>query len=206
VSNTSTTLQDIASVDDFLNAAATETVPLFEHLEFEFLLEYEFISQQTSSAASCTATIRTSTLHDQLHENSSTASSGTTVDSKNHLPETRLTGFLPTSNTSSTMFSRDSSSRLPFGACSTQHTPSIQPTSKRSSTTTLPRVTTIQQPKRTTTASAVRSSQPAQRFRSQRSSTGQTSRPRDGDARHVTRSPSIHRSGCLETAPTTSSI
>jgi hypothetical protein len=41
VSTTSTTLQDVVSVDDFLNVAATETVPLFEHLEFEFLLEYD---------------------------------------------------------------------------------------------------------------------------------------------------------------------
>ena len=41
VSSTTATLQDVASVDDFLNAAATETVPLFEHLEFEFLLEYD---------------------------------------------------------------------------------------------------------------------------------------------------------------------
>ena len=34
-------LQDVASVNEFLNAAATETVPLFEHLDFEFLLEYD---------------------------------------------------------------------------------------------------------------------------------------------------------------------
>jgi len=31
----------IASVEDFLNVAATETVPLFEHLDFDFLLEYD---------------------------------------------------------------------------------------------------------------------------------------------------------------------
>ena len=53
VSNSSAILQDIASVDNFLNAAATETVPLFEHLEFEFLLEHEFISLQISFAAFC---------------------------------------------------------------------------------------------------------------------------------------------------------
>ena len=41
MSTSSDTLQDVASVNDFLNAAATETVPLFEHLEFEFLLEYD---------------------------------------------------------------------------------------------------------------------------------------------------------------------
>jgi hypothetical protein len=62
VFNTGATLQDVDSVVDFLNVAATETVPLFEHLEFEFLLEYdvfapasrgehESISHQISFAA-----------------------------------------------------------------------------------------------------------------------------------------------------------
>jgi hypothetical protein len=41
VCNTNATLQGVASVDDFLKAAATETVPLFEHLQFEFLLKYD---------------------------------------------------------------------------------------------------------------------------------------------------------------------
>jgi hypothetical protein len=41
VSNTTAALQDVASVDEFLKVAATETVLLFEHLEFEFLLEYD---------------------------------------------------------------------------------------------------------------------------------------------------------------------
>jgi len=41
VSSSTNALQDVASVDDFLNAAATETVPLFDHFEFEFLLEYD---------------------------------------------------------------------------------------------------------------------------------------------------------------------
>ena len=41
VSTSATTLQDVASVDDFLNVAATETAPLFEYLEFDFLLEYD---------------------------------------------------------------------------------------------------------------------------------------------------------------------
>jgi hypothetical protein len=47
VSNTSATLQDVASVDDFLNVAATETVPLFEHLDFGFLLEYDVFAQSS---------------------------------------------------------------------------------------------------------------------------------------------------------------
>ena len=41
VSSKANALQNVASVDDFLNVAATETVPLFEYLSFEFLLEYE---------------------------------------------------------------------------------------------------------------------------------------------------------------------
>jgi len=41
VSSTTATLQDVASVDEFLNVAATETVPLFEHLSFEFLRDYD---------------------------------------------------------------------------------------------------------------------------------------------------------------------
>ncbi len=41
MSSSTNASQDVASVDDFLNAAATETVPLFEHLEFEFLMEYD---------------------------------------------------------------------------------------------------------------------------------------------------------------------
>jgi len=41
VSTTAATLQDIASVDEFLNVAAIETVPLFEHLSFDFLEDYD---------------------------------------------------------------------------------------------------------------------------------------------------------------------
>ena len=44
MSSTIATLQDVASVEDFLNVAATETAPLFEHLEFEFLLEYDVVA------------------------------------------------------------------------------------------------------------------------------------------------------------------
>ena len=41
MSTTTATLQDVASVDEFLNVAAIETVPLFEHLSFDFLLDYD---------------------------------------------------------------------------------------------------------------------------------------------------------------------
>ena len=44
MSTSATTLQDVASVDDFLNVAATETAPLFEYLEFDFLLEYDVLA------------------------------------------------------------------------------------------------------------------------------------------------------------------
>ena len=56
MSTSARTLQEVASVDDFLNVAATETVPLFEYLEFEFLMEYDvfgprFEGANTSSQA-----------------------------------------------------------------------------------------------------------------------------------------------------------
>jgi hypothetical protein len=41
VSSTTATLQDVTSVDDFLNVVAIETVPLFESLAFKFLTEYD---------------------------------------------------------------------------------------------------------------------------------------------------------------------
>ena len=41
VSSSTNALQDVASVDDLLNAVATETVPLFDHLEFESLMKYD---------------------------------------------------------------------------------------------------------------------------------------------------------------------
>jgi len=82
--STTAILQYLISVEDFLNVVATETVPLFDHLEFKFLLEYDvFMKHQTSFAAFCTATTRTSSTLVQLHENSSTALSGTIADSKN---------------------------------------------------------------------------------------------------------------------------
>ncbi len=146
----------------------TETVPLFKHLEFEFLLDYdvfapasrgehEFTSHQTSFAAFYTTTTRTSTVHVRLYEDSSTALSGSTADSTNHHLETPLTSFSPVSNTSSTMSSTDSTYSI-----DSTHIEAIQyndaaswnydPTGEEHYY-----------------AFAVRSSQPAQRFRSQRS-------------------------------------
>ena len=55
MSTSSKALQSVILVDDFLNAAATETVPLFEHLDFKFLLEHEFTNHQTSFVAFSTA-------------------------------------------------------------------------------------------------------------------------------------------------------
>lgn len=39
--NTTTTLRDVASGDEFLTVAAIEMVSLFEHFEFELLVEYD---------------------------------------------------------------------------------------------------------------------------------------------------------------------
>jgi len=65
---------------------------------------------------------------------------------------------------------------------------------------------TIQPPKSTTTATAVRSSRPGKRSRLPRSSPRASKRQRRRRcASRVTRSPSRNRSGCLETAPTTRS-
>jgi len=126
---------------------------------------HEFTNHQTSFAAFYTATMRTSTALGQLHENSSTALSGTIVDSTNRHLETLLIAFSPISNTLSTISLTDSLSRPPPAACSTPHTLSIRPTSKRSNTTTPSRGTTLQQPRSITTASAVHSSQLAQKSR-----------------------------------------
>jgi hypothetical protein len=41
VSSSANTLQEEASIDSFLNVVATETVPLFEYLSFDFLSEYD---------------------------------------------------------------------------------------------------------------------------------------------------------------------
>jgi len=127
--------------------------------------EHESTNHQTSFAAFCTATTRTSTVLVQSHENYNTALSGTTADSTNRHPETLLTGFSLISNMSLTMSSTDSSSRPREAACLTPRTPSTRPMSKRFSTTKLPRGTMIQQLRSTTTVSAVHSSQLVQRFR-----------------------------------------
>jgi len=50
VSTSSKALQDVAPVNEFLNAAAAETVPLFEHLDFEFLLEYDVFGPRSPGA------------------------------------------------------------------------------------------------------------------------------------------------------------
>jgi hypothetical protein len=41
VSSSTNDVQAVASVDEFLNVAGTETAPLLERLEFDFLLEYD---------------------------------------------------------------------------------------------------------------------------------------------------------------------
>jgi len=46
-------LQDAVSVDNFLNVAATETIPLFEYLSFEFLLGYDVFASSERCGQDC---------------------------------------------------------------------------------------------------------------------------------------------------------
>jgi hypothetical protein len=92
--------------------------------------------------------------------------------------------FLTDSNTSSTMFSIISSSRPPLGACSTLRTESLRRESKRFHGTTMPRGTTTQPLKNTTTASAVRSSRREQNSHRSGVHASKTSTRGDGGARH----------------------
>jgi len=113
VSTSASILQEETSIDEFFNVMATETLALFEHLEFDFLEEFdvfaplaggehEIITHQHSSERSCTATTRTSTASVQSRENSRTRSSGSAVASIDRRRETRSIASSPTSNTSST--------------------------------------------------------------------------------------------------------
>jgi len=80
-------LQDVASVDDFLDTAATEQNRCLIILRSSFCWsttcsppvgggEHECISHQISFVAFCTATTRMSTVRAQLHENFRTALAG----------------------------------------------------------------------------------------------------------------------------------
>jgi len=51
VSHTIATLQGVALVEDLLSAAASEIVPSFKHLEFEFLLEGETVALDGSRSS-----------------------------------------------------------------------------------------------------------------------------------------------------------
>jgi len=113
VSTSASILQEETSIDEFFNVMATETLALFEHLEFDFLEEFDVFParrgrtrdhhhHQHSSERSCTATTRTSTASVQSRENSRTRSSGSAVASIDRRRETRSIASSPTSNTSST--------------------------------------------------------------------------------------------------------
>ena len=51
MSHTIATLQGVALVEGLLSAAASEIVPLFKHLEFEFLLEGETVALDGSRSS-----------------------------------------------------------------------------------------------------------------------------------------------------------
>ena len=53
MSTTAATLQDVGSVDEFLNVAAIETVPLFEHLSFDFLRDYDVFAPSNEYEKFC---------------------------------------------------------------------------------------------------------------------------------------------------------
>ena len=47
VSTSSQTLQEADSIHEFFNLVATETLALFEHLEFKFLTEYDVFAPES---------------------------------------------------------------------------------------------------------------------------------------------------------------
>jgi len=118
--------------------------------------------------------------------------------------ETRSIASSPTSNTSSTgLRPPRRAGRLPRPA----RLDLLHRFHRREDDARRPRrrKATIQPPKSTTTATAVRSSRPGKRSRLPRSSPRASKRQRRRRcASRVTRSPSRNRSGCLETAPTRS--
>jgi hypothetical protein len=67
VSSKNPSLQEAALGNKLLNVVATETVPLFEYPEFDFLLEHEFTSYQISFAAFHTVITRTSMAYARLY-------------------------------------------------------------------------------------------------------------------------------------------
>jgi len=108
---------------------ATETLALFEHLEFDFLEEFDVFARGFAGAGRLVLIITTSTLpsvpalllqerlrHPSSRENSRTRSSGSAVASIDRR-RTRSIASSPTSNTSSTGSSTASSSRPPAAAC-----------------------------------------------------------------------------------------
>ena len=50
VSTSASSLQEEASIDEFFNLVATETLALFEHLEFDFLNEFDVFAPSEWSA------------------------------------------------------------------------------------------------------------------------------------------------------------
>ena len=204
MSTSSKAPQNVASVNEFLNAAATETVPLFEHLEFDFLLEYDVFApaRRGRTRVHKPPDLFCGFLH--CYYENVYGTRPVTRELQHSLVWYYCALDKPPSRDTIDRFLTDLEhvvddvfdrlvEQAPPAACSTPRTLSIRPTSKRSNTTTPPRGTTIQQPRSTTTASPVHSSQLAQRSRQQRNSHKPSKRIRRRRcASHVTRSPSIH--------------
>jgi len=197
VSTTAATLQDIASVDEFLNVAAIETVPLFEHLSFDFLKtttcspprsggEHGSISRQISSVASSTAITRMSTAHVQSHENSKTAFVWYYCGLNKPPSRDTIDRFLTDlEHVIDDVFNQLVEQAAVRGLLDVTYSIDSTHVEAINLVTTQPRGTTIQRLKSTTTASAVQSSQPVQKSRLRRSSHRPNKRTKaDGDARH----------------------
>jgi hypothetical protein len=176
VSSTTASLQDVASVDDFLNAAATEIVPPFEYLEFALLLEYNVFApvRRERTRVYQPPDLFCGFLHCYYENVYGTRS---VMRELQHSLVWYYCGLdKPPSRDTVYRFLTDLEhviddvfNRLvelvAAAACSTPPTPWIRHISKPSSTTMPPRGTTIQRPRSTTTASTVQSSQSAQRSR-----------------------------------------
>jgi len=202
----------------FFNVMATETLALFEHLEFDFLEEFDdkgWIARRgrtrdhhppasLPSVPAHATTTRTSTASVQSRENSRTRSSGSAVASIDRRRETRSIASSPTSNTSSTGLrpprragGLPRPARLTYSIDSTdvRTMPADQDASKGYD----PTAEEYYHGYGCTIVSTGKDPDCRGVHREQASARGWRC------ASRVTRSPSRNRSGCLETAPTTRS-
>jgi len=131
VSTSASILQEETSIDEFFNVMATETLALFEHLEFDFLEEFDVFApaRRANTRDHHPPALFRAFLHcyyknvygirPVTRELQNTVVWLSAVASIDRRRETRSIASSPTSNTSSTRSSTASSSRPPAAACST---------------------------------------------------------------------------------------